>query len=126
MSWTAIYCYHHFTSLVHHDAFNNTLHTFASNLLFTLFMSMIFPLVPFSQDFVCKNVLQGLPFKCTSCCSPVSAHEDDSPAPLHQLLTHPCFSQTLLTPAAMWLRPLQTVARQHAVKRKPLLSCNSQ
>lgn len=68
----------------------------------------------------CRRQQQGLPFQCTSCCSPISAHEDDSPAPLHQLLTHPGFSQALLTPAAMWLRPLQTAARQHAGKRRPM------
>lgn len=73
----------------------------------------------------CRQQRQGLPFQCTSCCSPVDAPEDDRPAPLHQLLTHPCFSQALLTPAAMWLRPLQTAARQHAVKRKPMQSVTS-
>ncbi|DBA78676.1 hypothetical protein WJX77_005087 [Trebouxia sp. C0004] len=71
---------------------------------------------------ICRQQWQGLSL---TCCSPPNASEDDGPAPLHQLLTHPCFSQALLTPAAMWLRPLQTAARQHAVKHKPMQSVTS-
>lgn len=110
----SFYCYQYYSyTLVNHDAlsFDDTLHTFASHLQSTLFVSVEILSWCASVKIAFGNVLQGLPFQCTSCYSPVIAHEDDSPAPLHQLLTHSCFSQALLTPAAMWLRPLQTAAR---------------
>lgn len=39
--------------------------------------------------------------------------QSGSPGLLEHLLRHPAFAQPLLTPAALWLRPLQAAGGQH-------------
>ena len=59
----------------------------------------------------CTLCVQRWPLQCASCSAyqPRSgtAAQSDTPAPLQQLLRHPAFAQPLLTPAALWLQPLQ-------------------
>lgn len=58
----------------------------------------------------CGRQWQGWPLQCTSCRLPlaVTQEEDSKPAPLQQLLTHSCFAEPLLTPAALWLQPVHS------------------
>lgn len=74
---------------------------------------------------------QGWPLRCSSCSivprQAASANDvqqdQEVPPPLMQMLLQSCSSQPLLTPAAMWLRPLQA-AKQHVHNRLSALQNN--